>query len=78
VPPAIVRERAARLRAAGAAALSADLAARGGSEGDVLIEKPGGGRAEFYAAVECPADIAGVRRMRFTGVAVGKLVGAPL
>ena len=39
--PAIVRERAARLRAAGAAALAAELRARIGSESDVLIEGPG-------------------------------------
>jgi threonylcarbamoyladenosine tRNA methylthiotransferase MtaB len=78
VASAIVRERAARLRAAGAAALAADLAARIGTEGDVLIEKPGSGRAAFYAPVACPADAAGVQRMRFTGVAAGKLVGVPL
>jgi threonylcarbamoyladenosine tRNA methylthiotransferase MtaB len=80
VPPAIVRERAARLRAAGALALATDLAARVGTEGDVLIEKPGSGRAEFYAAVDCPAgEAAGtVQRMRFTGVAAGKLIGARL
>ncbi len=77
VASAIVRERAARLRAAGAAALAADLAARIGSEGDVLIEKPGSGRAAFYAPVACPADAVGVQGMRFTGAA-GRLVGEPL
>jgi threonylcarbamoyladenosine tRNA methylthiotransferase MtaB len=77
VAPEIVRERAARLRAAGAAALAADLASRIGTTGDVLIEKPGGGRAEFYAAVDCPPDLGGIRRLRFTGLAAGKLVGVP-
>jgi threonylcarbamoyladenosine tRNA methylthiotransferase MtaB len=77
VPPAIVRERAARLRAAGAAVLAADLASRIGAEGEVLIEKPGRGRAAFYAAVDCPLDLVGVQRMRFTGIAAGRLVGAP-
>jgi threonylcarbamoyladenosine tRNA methylthiotransferase MtaB len=77
VAPEIVRERAALLRAAGAAALAAELRSRIGTVGDVLIEKPGLGRAGFYAAVDCPADIAGIRRMRFTGVAGGKLVGVP-
>jgi len=78
VAPELVRERAALLRAAGAAALSAELRSRIGTVGQVLVEKPGSGRAEFYAAVECPMDVAGVRRMRFTESAGGKLVGAPL
>ena len=78
VAPEIVRARAARLREAGAKALAADLARRVGTTGEVLIEKPGSGRAEFYAAVTCPPDIAGVRGMRFTGVAGGKLVGEPI
>jgi threonylcarbamoyladenosine tRNA methylthiotransferase MtaB len=78
VAPELVRERAARLRAAGAAALAAELASRVGTTGEVLIEKPGSGRADFYAAVDCPAEVGGVRRMRFTGVAGGKLIGALL
>jgi threonylcarbamoyladenosine tRNA methylthiotransferase MtaB len=77
VAPEIVRERAARLREAGANSLAADLARRVGTTGEVLIEKPGSGRAAFYAAVACPPDIAGFQTMRFTGVAGGKLVGAP-
>jgi threonylcarbamoyladenosine tRNA methylthiotransferase MtaB len=77
VAPEIVRERAARLRAAGAAALTAELHARIGTTGEVLIEKPGTGRADFYATVDCPTDFAGIQRMRFTGVAGGKLMGAP-
>jgi threonylcarbamoyladenosine tRNA methylthiotransferase MtaB len=78
VAPEIVRERAAQLREAGARALAADLARRVGSEGEVLIEKPGSGRAAFYAAVACPSDIDGIHALRFTGVAGGKLVGIPL
>jgi threonylcarbamoyladenosine tRNA methylthiotransferase MtaB len=74
----VVRERAARLREAGAAALAAELRSRIGTTGDVLIEKPGSGRAEFYAAVDCPLDVAGIRRMRFTGIAGSKLIGVPL
>jgi threonylcarbamoyladenosine tRNA methylthiotransferase MtaB len=77
VAPEIVRERAARLREAGARALAADLARRVGTVGEVLIEKPGSGRAGFYAAVACPPDVAGIQVMRFTGVAGGRLVGAP-
>jgi threonylcarbamoyladenosine tRNA methylthiotransferase MtaB len=78
VAPEIVRERAACLRAAGAAVLSADLQSRIGTTGEVLIEKPGTGRADFYAAVDCPPDLAGIRRMRFTAAAGGKLIGAPV
>ena len=73
--PEIVRDRAARLRAAGQAALEAELRSRIGTSGDVLIEKPGIGRADFYAPVICPADIVGIEQMRFTGAAGGKLMG---
>ena len=51
VDPAIVRERAARLRETGAAALAAELARRVGHIEDVLIEAPGRGRAACYAPV---------------------------
>ena len=78
VAPEIVRERAARLRKAGTIALAADLARRVGATGEVLIEKPGSGRAAFYASVACPPDVAGIQTIRFTGVAGGKLVGTPL
>jgi threonylcarbamoyladenosine tRNA methylthiotransferase MtaB len=78
VAPDIVRERAAQLRAAGQAALEAELRSRIGTSGDVLIEKPGIGRAGFYALVVCPAEVTGVERMRFTGVAGGKLTGVPV
>jgi threonylcarbamoyladenosine tRNA methylthiotransferase MtaB len=74
----LVRERAARLRAAGAATLDAELRARVGTSADVLVEKPGSGRAGFNAAVDCPPDIAGIHRLRFTGAAGGRLIGAPL
>src|SRR3954468_17330917 len=49
--PAAVRERAARLRAAGAAAPETELSARIGHASDVLIEGRGRGRADCYAAV---------------------------
>jgi threonylcarbamoyladenosine tRNA methylthiotransferase MtaB len=75
VAPAIVRERAARLRAAGAKELAAELSRRVGGESDVLIEKPGHGRSDFYAAVECPPHLAGVQRMRFDSVSGSKLLG---
>ncbi|HWB50026.1 MAG TPA: tRNA (N(6)-L-threonylcarbamoyladenosine(37)-C(2))-methylthiotransferase MtaB [Stellaceae bacterium] len=78
VPPEIVRERAARLRAAGQAALAAELRSRIGAVGDVLIEKPGIGRAGFYAPVACPPAMTGIQPMRFTGVADAKLTGVPV
>ena len=69
MPPladAVVKERAARLRAAGEAALAAELRSRVGSETEVLIERPGLGRAAFYAAVGFAgsAPIGSVQRMR--------------
>jgi threonylcarbamoyladenosine tRNA methylthiotransferase MtaB len=76
----LVRERAARLRSAGAVALGADLAARIGSESAVLVERPGVGRAEFYASVELDAmhPAGSVRRMRMVGASGRNLVGVPV
>jgi threonylcarbamoyladenosine tRNA methylthiotransferase MtaB len=80
VPGAIVKERAARLRRAGAAALAAVLAARVGGETDVLVERPGLGRAAFYANVSFSgrADVGTVHRMRLVASDAHSLVGAPL
>jgi threonylcarbamoyladenosine tRNA methylthiotransferase MtaB len=65
----LVKERAARLRRAGAEALARDLASRVGSEGEVLVERPGQGRAAFYAAVRFRdlAEAGEVLPMRFVG-----------
>jgi threonylcarbamoyladenosine tRNA methylthiotransferase MtaB len=80
--PALVRDRAARLRAAAAAALAAELARRVGRVERVLIEAPGRGRAECYAPVRfaaVPADMIGaVRRMRFVAAGASHLIGAVL
>src|SRR5437868_855054 len=80
VPHPIVKERAARLRSAGQAALAAELASRVGSETDVLIEQDGIGRTEFYAAVRFAApEIAGaIRRMRLVDSSGGSLLGVPI
>ena len=81
LPDAVVKERAARLRAAAEAALAAELASRVGDETDVLIERPGKGRAEFYAAVDFagPTAIGGaVRRMRLIDSTRNSLVGVPV
>jgi threonylcarbamoyladenosine tRNA methylthiotransferase MtaB len=77
---AVIKERAARLRVASEAALAADLAARIGAETDVLIERPGVGRAAFYAAVsfEAPAAEGAIRRMRIIGTSGRSLTGVPV
>ena len=87
VDPAIVRERAARLRETGSAALAAELARRVGQIEEVLIEAPGRGRAACYAPVRFddavasgaadqePAAIGAVRRMRFVASGASQLIG---
>jgi threonylcarbamoyladenosine tRNA methylthiotransferase MtaB len=76
--PAPVRERAARLRAAGNAALEAELAGRVGGEGAVLIERPGIGRTEFYATAEVAGErpVGSIPHLRFIAAKGGRLVGA--
>jgi threonylcarbamoyladenosine tRNA methylthiotransferase MtaB len=80
LPDPLVKERAARLRAAGEAALAAELFSRVGGETDVLIERPGIGRAEFYAAVRFAAagDPGSIRRMRLIGSNGKSLAGVPV
>ena len=77
LPGAVIKERAARLRAAGELGLAAELSSRIGSETDVLIERPGMGRAAFYAAVSFtdPGDVRSVRRMRLIGASGRDLIG---
>ncbi len=76
---ALVRERAARLRDAGAAALAAELRSRIGSRSAVLIERPGLGRSEFYASVECDGAFppGSVQPMRLIAARGRALVGVP-
>ena len=77
VAPEIRKERAARLRAAGARALDGFLRSRIGRHADVLIEKPGFGRTEHYAPVSVEGGTAGaIMPVRVTGVSEGRLVGA--
>jgi threonylcarbamoyladenosine tRNA methylthiotransferase MtaB len=80
LPGPVIKERAARLRQAGEAALAGELSSRIGSETDVLIERPGIGRAAFYAAVSfTAAGIEGsVRRMRLVGCNGRNLIGEPV
>ncbi|MDE1932289.1 MAG: radical SAM protein, partial [Alphaproteobacteria bacterium] len=77
LPKALVRERAARLRAAGAAALERALRARVGTEAQVLIEQPGFGRSEHYAPVTVACDtVPGtIVRTHLTGTTAERLIG---
>jgi threonylcarbamoyladenosine tRNA methylthiotransferase MtaB len=76
VPGATVKDRAARLRSAGAAALSAFLASRVGAMAEVLVEKPGLARSEQFAEVEVdPSLTAGtLARVRIDAVSGDRLV----
>jgi threonylcarbamoyladenosine tRNA methylthiotransferase MtaB len=78
VPHAAIRERAARLRAAGQAALARSLAARIGARAAVLVEQPGFGRSEHYAPVrfDSSAKAGDILTLRLTAAAPDHLVGA--
>ncbi|MFO0985961.1 MAG: tRNA (N(6)-L-threonylcarbamoyladenosine(37)-C(2))-methylthiotransferase MtaB [Alphaproteobacteria bacterium] len=69
VPVPVRRERAARLRAAGDAALTRFLARLVGGKAEALVETPGRGRTEHYAPIALPlAHAPGtVARVRVTG-----------
>jgi len=76
---ALVRERAARLRAKGEAARARHLSAMTGRTVSVLVEKPGFGRSGQYTPVALPASLAdGIVAARITGQDGGKLVAEPL
>jgi threonylcarbamoyladenosine tRNA methylthiotransferase MtaB len=77
LPDPVVKERAARLRSTAKAALAAELSSRVGSETDVLIERPGTGRAAFYAPVSfaVPEAEGSVRRMAIIDSNGHSLVG---
>jgi threonylcarbamoyladenosine tRNA methylthiotransferase MtaB len=80
LPDPLIKERAARLRAAGEAALAAECSSRIAAETDVLIERPGMGRAEFYVPVNfaTPGVEGSVRRMRLVGSSGRQLIGVPV
>jgi threonylcarbamoyladenosine tRNA methylthiotransferase MtaB len=64
----IVKERAARLRAKGAAAFAAHLARERGAERKVLVERDGLGRTEHFTLAEIPGGTPGaVVAARITG-----------
>ena len=79
VPKAEVRERAARLRAAGEAALSRHLAAQVGREVRGLVERPGLARAEDFSEIAFTGDVpAGeIATFRIAGQDGRRLLAAP-
>jgi threonylcarbamoyladenosine tRNA methylthiotransferase MtaB len=80
MPGAVVRDRAARLRERAAQALAADLAARIGSDTEILVERPGEGRAAFYAPVAIDASLkpGSVVPVRLVAAEAKRLLGVPL
>jgi threonylcarbamoyladenosine tRNA methylthiotransferase MtaB len=59
LPGDVRRERAGRLRAAGAAALARTLAGRIGSDEAIVVEKPGFGRTAHYLSARIDGALAG-------------------
>jgi threonylcarbamoyladenosine tRNA methylthiotransferase MtaB len=68
VPPAVKRERGARLRAASAAAGRAHWARKVGGEDDVLVDRPGRGYGDDYTPWLVDAPVGAFVRARATGV----------
>jgi threonylcarbamoyladenosine tRNA methylthiotransferase MtaB len=73
---AIVKERAARLRAQGEAALAARFAALAGTTQTLLVEKNGIGRTECFAAARIDAAPGTFVTARITGASNGQLLAA--
>ncbi|MFQ5784996.1 MAG: tRNA (N(6)-L-threonylcarbamoyladenosine(37)-C(2))-methylthiotransferase MtaB [Alphaproteobacteria bacterium] len=80
VATAVRKQRAARLRAAGEAALAGFLASCVGRHTEVLVERAGEGRSPQFAPVRLGGDFApgALVDARVTGVADGALIGEPL
>jgi threonylcarbamoyladenosine tRNA methylthiotransferase MtaB len=77
----LIRERASRLRAAGAQTLARALASRVGCVAHVLIERPGFGRSEHYAPVSIADDdsaVGSIRAVKIRRAGPDMLDGAPL
>jgi threonylcarbamoyladenosine tRNA methylthiotransferase MtaB len=77
LPMALRRERAARLRAAGATARQNYLAARVGGIAEVLVERGCAARDQYYASVELDAELApgSLAQARILAVGTGRLIG---
>ena len=73
-----VRERAARLREAGAVALQRSLSSRIGTDVSVLVERAGFGRSEHYAPVQiADGEPGAVRAVKIVASTADALIGAP-
>lgn len=69
VPGDVVKDRAARLRAKGTAAMQAFLHSRIGTQAQVLVESDGAGFSEHYLPVRIPGATAGrIVSVRITGL----------
>ncbi|MCA3741647.1 tRNA (N(6)-L-threonylcarbamoyladenosine(37)-C(2))-methylthiotransferase MtaB [Phenylobacterium sp.] len=79
VPKADVRDRAARLRAVGEAALARHLASQAGRELQGLVERPGLARAEDFSEIAFSGDVpAGeIAAFRVTGQDGRRLLAEP-
>ena len=79
VPKPVRKDRAARLRALGAAREQAFLASRAGRVERVLVEANGLGRTEQFAPIALPPGLAEgtILSARVTGVESGRLIGVP-
>jgi threonylcarbamoyladenosine tRNA methylthiotransferase MtaB len=76
----VIRERAARLRHAGKAAMAAFLASKVGQPAEVLIEQNGSGRCEHYLPVRLdgvPVAPGAIQPVRIRAVDGDQLVGDP-
>jgi len=78
VPPAVVKERARRLRAACAAQKAKWLAGLAGTRQRVLVEKDGFGHAENFAPVRIAGRAGEIVTAEITTVGDGMLIGVPL
>ncbi len=80
VDGATIKARAARLRAAGEAALSRHLDSRVGREMEALVEKPGFARGADFSPIrlDAPARPGAVVRVRITGRDGSELTGQAL
>ena len=79
LPKSVVRERAARLRAAAEASLARHLAAQVGQTANVLCESPRMGRTEGFTEVRFDADqpVGGIVAARITGCDGTALTAVP-
>jgi threonylcarbamoyladenosine tRNA methylthiotransferase MtaB len=77
VPPAVMKERGARLRAASAAACRRAWRAKVGSEDAVLVDRPGRGSGDDYTPWLVDAPVGGLVQARAVGACEEGVVGVP-